>query len=73
VKAIGTNNTTDSNYAGYVAVSTGTTLSSVTLTSLDGTNYTAGGYMTFKIRLSSPNTSTNVRIGNLTLTYYSKY
>lgn len=73
VEAIGSNGTVDTNYGGYVAVSSGTTLNAATLTGLDGTNYSAGGYMTLKIRLSSPNTTTNVRIGNISLNYYSKF
>lgn|GEM_PF-5882032 len=37
-----------------------------------GGSYTAGGYMTMRIRMSAKNTA-NVRIGNITLTYLSQY
>ncbi len=72
VEAIDTANTIDTAYSGYVGVSSGTTLASTNLTTPTGT-YTAGGYMTLKIRMFSTTTANNVRIGNITLNYLSKY
>jgi hypothetical protein len=70
---IRTDGTTDSGYASYQALSSGTTWSEPSLPSLNGSGYAADGYMTVKIRMSSPNTTTTVDVGNLTLTYYSKF
>jgi len=71
-EAITTAGSVDANYGGYACTTTGSSLSSVTLPSLNGT-YTAGGYLTFKIRLTSTGTTNVTKIGNLALQYYSKY
>jgi hypothetical protein len=72
VEAITTGGSIDANYGGYACATTGSSLSLATLPSLNGT-YTGGGYMTFKIRLSSTSAANTTKIGNLTLQYYSKF
>jgi fibronectin-binding autotransporter adhesin len=65
--------TTDTGYSTYQAISSGTSWTTPSLPSLNGSGYAADGYMTVKIRMSSPNTTTTVDVGNLILTYYSKF
>lgn len=65
--------TTDTGYASYQALSSGTSWTTPSLPSLNGSGYAADGYMTVKIRMSSPNTTTTVDVGNLIFTYYSKF
>jgi hypothetical protein len=54
-----------------ITPATASTWNTATYTSLNGT-YTPGGYMTIRVRLTSP-TSGDVRVGNITLNYLSKY
>jgi hypothetical protein len=65
--------TTDTGYSTYQAISSGTSWTTPSLPSLNGSGYAADGYMTVKIRMSSPNTTTTVDVGNLILTYYSRF
>lgn len=59
----------------FVSVTPGSTSTWATNTSacaLDTGTYTAGDYMTLRIRMQSP-TSGDVRVGNINLSYLSKY
>jgi hypothetical protein len=61
----------------FVAVTPGSPNTWATNTSacaltLSGSTYTAGGYMTIRVRLQSPNAG-DVRVGNIVLNYLSRY
>jgi parallel beta-helix repeat protein len=63
---------TDANYSSYVSPGTiGTSWANMATSSLSGT-YTAGDYLTIKVRLSSTS-GANVQLGNIKLTYKSKF
>jgi hypothetical protein len=63
---------TDANYSSYVSPGTlSTSWGNMATSGLSGT-YTAGDYMTIKVRMTSTS-GANVELGNITLTYYSKY
>jgi len=63
---------TDANYGSYVSPGTlSTSWGNMATSSLSGT-YTAGNYLTIKIRVTSTS-SANVQLGNIKLTYNSKF
>jgi hypothetical protein len=73
VDAYDTNGTHDAGFTAstYSGISSGTTFSTTSLPTFSGT-YAANGYLTLKVRVTSASAK-NVRIGNITLTYNSKY
>ena len=73
IAIVDSSNTFDANYtSSYAAPGTlGTSWANMSTSSLSGT-YTAGDYMTIKIRLTAKN-SASIQLGNIKLTYNSKF
>lgn len=66
--------TYDSSYgSAYTSPGTlGTSWANMATSSLDSSGYTAGGYMTIRIRMTAKN-SANLQLGDIVLTYNSKF
>jgi hypothetical protein len=70
VQVIKSNGSADSNFSSFQSATPGSTSTwaTTTFSTLDSSNYTAGDYITIRIRMQSP-TSGDIRIGNLVLNY----
>jgi hypothetical protein len=72
LEARDTGGTVRCNFVSVTPGSTSTWTANNTACTLSAGTYTAGGYMTLRIRVQSP-TSGDVRAGNIVLSYLSKY
>jgi hypothetical protein len=72
MQVIKSNGVADTNFSTFQSATPGSTgtWATQTFATLESTNYTAGDYMTLRIRLQAP-TNGNTRVGNIVLNYLS--